>query len=55
MRRFKKDRLETIAGLGEVVATFSVLKTDQDACEGVSKSPSNRDAADRQKRSSGLG
>ncbi len=28
---FQKDRLETIAGLGEVLATFSVLKTDQDA------------------------
>jgi hypothetical protein len=27
---FEKDRFETIAGLGEVVATFSVLKADQD-------------------------
>ena len=28
---FQKDRLETIAGLGEVLATVSVLKTDQEA------------------------
>lgn len=28
---FQKDRLETIAGLGEVLATISVLKTDQEA------------------------
>lgn len=28
---FQKDRMETIAGLGQVIATFSVLKSDQDA------------------------
>ena len=28
---FDKDRFETIAGLGEVIATFSVLKSDQEA------------------------
>ena len=28
---FEKDRFETISGLGEVIATFSVLKSDQEA------------------------